>query len=75
MKELQGEVVRQVVGEGSKSEHEAVVLVSDDGQFILRRNGGNAFMDSELDKLVGKRIRGAGQVAGATFIMDEWNEE
>jgi hypothetical protein len=75
MKELHGQVVRKVVGQGSKSEHAAVVLVSDSGHFVLRRNGGNAFMDPELDQLVGKRICGAGSIAGATFIMDEWKEE
>ncbi len=75
MTELRGQVVRKVVSAGSKSEHAAVVLVTDDGELLLRRAGGNAFRDPELDALVGKHIRGAGQLAGGTFIMDGWSEE
>ena len=77
MTELSGEVVKKRVAPGSKSEHDAVVLMAADGaEYLLRRLGGNAFSDPDLDALVGKRIRGAGNiVAGATFIMKEWSEE
>ncbi len=72
---LTGIVIRKLVARGSKSEREAVVLqTSDNGEYILRRSGGNAFSDPDLDKLVGSSITADGQVvAGQTFIMKSWN--
>ena len=71
----EGLVVRKRVGAGSKSDREAVVLQTGDGDLVLRREGGNAFADPELDKLVGRRIRGVGRRTGYTFIMKDWEEE
>ena len=75
MIELTGSVLRKVVAEGSKSEHAAVVLQTDDGgEFRLRRIGANAFQDDQLEALVGRRIRAAGDLAGVTLLMREWSE-
>lgn len=74
MDEISGEVVKGPFAVGSKSEHEAVYLVSDKGRFVLRRVGGNPFYDPELNGLVGKKIRGKGQVTGYTFLLSEWHE-
>lgn len=63
-----GRVTRADVGKGSKSEHNAVVLDSPGGRFILRRKGGNAFQDPELDRLVGQVIEAEGEVSGRTLI-------
>jgi hypothetical protein len=75
--EIRGAVSKKQVAAGSKSEHAAVVLVTaEGGEYTLRLRGGNAFRDPKLDALIGKHIRGAGDVvSGATFIMDEWSEE
>jgi hypothetical protein len=69
---LTGTVVRKTVSGGSKSEHEAVVLCAPDGEYVLRRAGGNAFSDPELDRLVGASISAEGLVRGRTFIMTRW---
>ena len=53
----EGTVVRQRVGAGSKSDHQAVCLDTGDQVFKLTRHGGNPFSDPELDRLVGSRIR------------------
>jgi hypothetical protein len=71
---FEGTVVMKPFGRGSKSEHDAVCLVTDSGEYVLRRQGGNPFRDPELDKLVGKRIRGEGFVTGYTLIMTSWSE-
>ncbi|MDO8598131.1 MAG: hypothetical protein Q7R45_16090 [Sulfuricaulis sp.] len=73
-KRLSGTVIRKPVAVGSKSERAAVVLrTSDNAEYILRRSGGNAFSDPELDKLVGSSITADGQVvASQTFIMKSW---
>ena len=71
---LQGRVVRKRVSAGSKSEHEALVLVTPDGEeYKLRRQEGNPFRDPELDVLEGKRIECEGIVRDGLVIMTRWS--
>lgn len=72
--EAEGHVVSKRIGVGSKSEHEAVVLVTPDQEYKLRRQGGNPFVDPEISKLVGKRIRANGVVDSGQLIMSNWKE-
>ena len=72
--DFSGLVIKEIVGKGSKSEHDAVMLETKQGKFVLRRQGGNPFRDPELDRLVGKRIEGTGVVTGNTLIMSDWRE-
>jgi len=74
MEEISGQVVKGDFAKGSKSEREAIYLNSEKGRYILRRQGGNPFYDPELEKLVGRTIRGHGEVAGYTFLLSEWSE-
>lgn len=69
---LNGKVVRARFAPGSKSDHMAVMLDTDEGRFKLRRPEGNPFSDPELDKLVGSEIEGAGNITGNLFIMTDW---
>jgi hypothetical protein len=66
--------VKKRVAQGSKRDHEAVVLETGDDDLILRRQGGNAFQDEVLDALVGRRIRGVGRRSGSTLILSEWED-
>jgi hypothetical protein len=68
---LAGHVIRKRINVGSKSDHEAVVLVCAQGEFKLRRRGGPPFVDDALDALVGKRISASGIVSAGQFIVDE----
>ena len=71
---LEGRVVRKRVSAGSKSEHEALVLVTPDGhEYKLRRVEGNPFRDPELDALEGKRIECEGILRNGQFIMARWS--
>ena len=72
--EIAGRVVKKPFGGGSKSARDAVMLVSDAGEFVLRRAGGNPFSDPALDNLVGKSIEGHGVVHGYTLILSDWRE-
>jgi hypothetical protein len=72
--QFSGSVVRKSIATGSKSEREAVVLLTDSGQFVLRRQGGNPFNDPELNKLVGKTINCSGELTGYTILMSDWKE-
>lgn len=74
MEELSGKVFKSEFASGSKSEHEAVFLNTDKGRFTLRRMGGNAFYDADLENLVGKTIQARGEVTGSTFLMCDWEE-
>ena len=59
---------------GSKSEHDVVMLVTDSGEYVLRREGGNPFHDPTLAQLVGKQIQCTGVLHGYTLIMSDWDE-
>lgn len=59
---------------GSKSEHDAIVLVTDANEYVLRRQGGNPFRDPQLERLVGRSIRCTGIIRGYTLIISEWTE-
>ena len=52
-----GLVTKDKINKGSKSEHDAVLLILSKpvlgyNSLVLRRMGGNPFQDSELDKFV-----------------------
>jgi hypothetical protein len=66
-----GRVTRTRVSEGSKSERDAIVVTVPEGRFILRRRGGNAFYDPELEHLVDHEVEGEGAVVGQTLIATE----
>ena len=71
---ISGNVKRQRIAAGTKSDRVGVVL--DDGAgrtYALRRAGGNPFSDPTMDDLVGKATTGTGIVAGDNFIMDGWD--
>lgn len=70
---LQGRVERRLLGEGTKSEHAGVVLVTDAGQiWKLRRLGGHPFRDPVLDALVGTRVAIDGRAEGANWFFEHW---
>ncbi len=71
--EFSGRVVKKAFAPGSKSAHEAVLLVTDEETYKLRRTGGHAFHDPALEALVGKKIRCQGKVAGYSLIIDTWD--
>jgi hypothetical protein len=69
---LTGTVIRKRFGAGSKSDRMAVFLKTDEGEYVLRRKGGLAYSDPDLEALVGKRLRASGTLAGYTFLMNDW---
>ena len=75
MREFVGKVTKTPFAVGSKSERNVVRLETDAGSYVLRRAGGNAFKDPELDKLVGKTIRCKGEAEGYTLVINEWTEQ
>ena len=70
--QLEGQVAFKRINPASKSDHEAVVLVSPRGEFKLRRKGGPPFGDEVLRAAVGKRLRGVGVVSAGQFIVDRY---
>jgi len=71
---FRGQVVLQRQGGRSKSARDAVVLKTENGDFVLRIQGGNAFSDPRLDVLVGKTIEAEGIVHEGVLIMSHWRE-
>jgi hypothetical protein len=71
---VRGRVARKRVSMGSKSEHDALVLVTAEGEeYKLRRQGGNPFRDPALDSLEGKQVECEGIVRDAQLIMTSWS--
>lgn len=75
MKEWRGTVKRKLIRRGTKSEHEALMLVTDKGEYKLRREGGNPFQDKTLEKLEGQRIHCTGELDGNEIFMEQWKIE
>lgn len=69
---LRGHVTKKILNRGTKSEHEGLVLLSPEGEFKLRRQGGNPFWDETLASLEGKDIEGEGIVRKQQFILSRW---
>jgi hypothetical protein len=69
---LEGPVVAKRINVGSKSEHDAAVLVAGGREFKLRRQGGHPFADPEIQALIGKRIRGEGFTSSGQFILTRY---
>jgi hypothetical protein len=72
--ELTGKIVVRKFGEGSKSEHDAVYLETKDGDFVLRRVGGNPFHDPFLHALKGKTVTAKGYIEHYSFFAKELKE-
>ena len=71
--ELTGKVVKKTVDAGSKNEHDAVCLETEEGSYVLRRFGvsGMAFGDPVLQKLVGKKVTATGTINNNKFFAKE----
>jgi hypothetical protein len=69
---LRGRVARKILYRGTKSEHEGVFLLSPEGEFKLRRVGGNPFYDEVLAGLEGREIEGEGILRKGQFILSDW---
>lgn len=74
---LTGTVVKKRFGAGSKSEHDAIYLSTEDGSsFKLRIPGGNPFRDPRLDCLIGKSITAFGELdtEHGQFLLSDWKQ-
>jgi len=71
---LVGKVARRHVGGRSKNAHPGVVLETEAGTFVLRREGASPFHDPELVDLVGKSVRVRGEADGHVFFVTSWED-
>ncbi len=77
--EVSGRVVRKRVGIGSKFERDALCLVGDDGEYLLRRPGATGapdYVDPALEALTGKQILAKGTLnsSRSTLFLSDWEE-
>ena len=71
--QLSGRVEQRLVSRGSKSEHQATVLVDAQGvAHRLRRRGGPPFADSVLAGLHGQQVTLHGDAHERFFLVDSW---
>lgn len=72
---MRGTVKAALLRKGTGSEHEAVVLETDDGsRLALVRLGANPFEDPETRRLVGRKVEVVGYRLGADFRYVEARE-
>ena len=69
--ELTGKVVVKKFSPGSKSEHDAVCLETENASYVLRKVGGNPFHDPSLEKLKGKTVTAKGIISNYLFLASE----
>ena len=68
---VEGWVSRETYAAGSKSEHRGLILTTDEGsRYLLRRLGGPAYADPELDALVGHRVSVTGRIHRDVFLLE-----
>lgn len=72
---LSGKVIRKKISRGSKSERNAVILKTEDKEYVLRKLGGNPFHDASLELLVGKTITASGMLDRNLFLVREITED
>lgn len=73
--EWHGNVKRKLIRHGTKSEHEALMLVTGKGEFKLRRSGGNPFRDESLAELEDRKVRYTGELDGNEIFLSGWEIE
>jgi len=74
MPTYRGTVVMKAFGTGSKNERQSVMLRTESGEFVLRRQGGNPFADPALEALAGEEIECEGSLHGYTLIITNWKK-
>jgi hypothetical protein len=71
--QVEGLVRKTRVSPGSKSDRVAVVLATNEGQFILHQKGGDSYTgQAALSPLLGKRILAFGSVANRHFFLERY---
>lgn len=67
---LRGKVSRGQYGTGSKSEHTAVFIDTEQGRYLLRRKGGSAFVDDSLSQYIGAVVECDGFLLDTTLLVE-----
>lgn len=71
---LTGRLVLRPFAVNSKSEHLAIYMVTDRGEYLIRQANGNPFMPNELMPLAGKTIVATGSIEDYVFLAESWYE-
>jgi hypothetical protein len=71
---LEGRVIRQSFGKGSKSEHPAFYLETDKAKVLIKKEGDNPFENNALQAYLNKTVRVKGSKMDYIFIVTEIEE-
>ena len=70
---IRGQVVLKTFAPGSKSEHDAFVLKNNKGEYVLRKQGSNPFMqEDEFGSALGREIDVEGKILDYLLLVDSW---
>ena len=67
---LRGHVSTGLYGRGSKSEHEAIFVETEEHRYVLRRKTGPVFYDPELTQYIGHQVECDGFLVGNTLLAE-----
>jgi hypothetical protein len=67
-----GQVIKEPFAIGSKSERQALFLVTSNERYLLQRKGGNPYHDEELEKLAGKTVEVEGETDDYALVISDW---
>jgi hypothetical protein len=68
---ITGKVIPTPYARGSKSEHIAVLIITDQGEYILRKTGDNPFENKALQPFLGKFIHAEGILIDTVFLAEK----
>ena len=71
---LEGRVIRQSFGKGSKSEHPAYYLETANSKVLIRKDGDNPFENNALEQYLNKQVKVKGSKMDYIFIITEIEE-
>jgi hypothetical protein len=73
--QLSGKISVKKFGAGSKSEHDAVYLETDQGDYVLRKAGANPFEHVGLKEMIGKQVTVEGTLDQYQFLASDIREK
>jgi hypothetical protein len=72
--QLLGKISVRKFGEGSKSQHNAVYLETNQGNYVLAKAGANPFESVGFEEMEGNQVTVEGTIDQYQFIVSDINE-
>lgn len=68
---ITGKAIKKPFAKGSKSEHDAIYIVTSQGEYVLRKKNDNPFENKTLQSFIGKNVKAEGTLKDYLFLADK----